>query len=255
MLLIALVVPQAWGAADVDGDLRATFDGGITPRALPRSTLAPVGVRVSGNFTTLSGEPERLAQLRRIEVAINRKGHLFDRGLPTCEPHMIQPSTEAAARRICGGAIVGSGHVTVQVRIPTQVPFVVPARLLVFNGPRVDGHKLIYAQAYARNPPGSFVLTFRVEKRAGQYGTVLRTTLPDTTREWAYLTHFDITLRHTYTYRGQRRSYVSAACAAPPGFNRAVFPFAKATYSFADGRRLTMSETGVCRVRGSRSEI
>lgn len=249
VLLTLAVGPRALGAADVDGDIRATFDGGIAPRELPRSTPVPVGVRVAGNFATLSGEPERLAQLRGIEVAINRQGRLFDRGLPTCDPRSIQPATEREARRICRAAVVGSGHVKVQVRIPTQTPFLVPARLLVFNGPRVDGHKLIYAQAYARTPPGSFVITFRVAHRAGQYGTVLSTTLPQSTREWAYLTHFDMTLRRTYTYRGERHSYVSAACAAPPGFSRAVFPFARATYVFAGGHRLSMAETGVCRVK------
>lgn len=248
VLLAIPVVPPAWGTGAIEGDVRATFEGGITPRTLPRSTPAPVGVRVAGNFASVSGNSGRLAQLRRIKVEINRKGQLFDRGLPVCDPESIQPGSEEDARRVCGSAIVGSGHVNVQVRILGQLPFMVPARLLVFNGPRADGHKLIYAQAYARNPPGSFVLTFRLSKRKGKYGTVLSTTLPKETREWAYLTHFDMTLRRTYTYRGKRRSYVAAACAAPPGFSKAVFPFARATYTFTGGPQLTMAETGICRV-------
>ena len=48
-----------------------------------------------------------------------------------------------------------------QVHIPSQPPFTVKAKLLAFNGPRKNGHKLILAQAYARKPPGAFILTFR----------------------------------------------------------------------------------------------
>lgn len=230
-----------------DGDLFVTFDGSLHPTKLPRRTLAPVAVRVAGNIKSASGNEDQLPQLRRISVAINRQGKLFDRGLPTCSVKAIQPATEAAARRVCGGAIVGDGHIRLQARIPGQRAFPVKARILAFNGPRRDGHRQIVAQAYARNPPGAFVLIFRVSKQPGLFGTVLSTTLPLGARRWAFLTHFDMTLHRVYRYRGQRRSYVSAACGAPPGFDIAVFPFARATYGFANGQRLTTSIARSCR--------
>ena len=136
------------------------------------------------------------------------------------------------------------------MRLQGQLPFTVRARLLAFNGPREDGRRLILAQVYAQDPPGSFILTFRVTRKAGTYGTVLSTTLPETTRGWAYLTHFDMTLHRTYTYRDKERSYISAACDAPSGFDRALFPLARATYTFATGQRLTMSEAATCHVAG-----
>ncbi|MBK5219568.1 MAG: hypothetical protein JJE35_07265 [Thermoleophilia bacterium] len=246
-LLLAAGVP-AGAVTNGNGDLIATFDGSLSPTALPRESLAPVGVHVAGSFRSASGDSDHLPQLRRIVVAINRGGRLFDRGLPVCRSRQIQPSTEAEARRVCGDGLIGSGHVTVQVRIPSQLPFKVRAKLLVFNGPRQNGQKLIFAEAYARNPPGTFLLTFRVDRRSGTYGTVLSTTLPRRTRNWAYLTHFDMTLRRTYTYRERERSFVSASCPAPAGFNRIVFPFAKATYGFANGQSLSLSEAAVCRV-------
>ena len=78
----------------------------------------------------------------------------------------------------------------------------------------------------------------------------MSTTLPDTAQGWAYLTHFDMTLRRLYSYRGARHSYVSAACTAPAGFASAFFPFAKATYGFDDGSRLITSVARRCEVRG-----
>ncbi|HEX3293619.1 MAG TPA: hypothetical protein VHR38_07755 [Solirubrobacterales bacterium] len=246
--LLLLVGGTAEAVTNADGGLVTTFDGGLNPTVLPRDSPAPVAVHVSGSFRDAAGHPASLPQLQRIVVGINRGGKLFDRGLAVCRIGQIRSSREAVARRACGDAIVGKGHVGVQVRIPSQLPFTVRANLLAFNGPRRNGHKLIFAQAYARNPPGVFILTFRVDRRSGTYGTVLSTTLPAATRDWAYLTHFDMTLRRTYTYRDRERSFVSASCPAPAGFDRVVFPFAEATYSFGDGRQVSLSEGAVCRV-------
>lgn len=249
--LVLLCVGLPARAAPVkDGDLIASFEGKISPTALPRSRPVPIGVSVSGDVRSASGETDSLPQLRTIRVAINRRGVLFYRGLPVCDVSEIQPATEQAARRICGGSLVGSGHVIVQVHLQGQLPFAVRAPLLAFNGPRRHGQKLILAQAYSRQPPGAFVITFRIERRPGLYGTVMNTSLPLAAREWAYLTHFDMTLRRTWRYRGARRSFVSAACPAPAALHSAIFPLARATYGFADGRRLSTSETGRCTVRG-----
>lgn len=240
----------AQAASNGSGDLIVNFRGGIEPKQLPREEPAPVAVSVEGNVKSASGNLDQLPQLRRIVVAINREGVLDDRGLPVCHASQIQPASERAARHICGGAIVGRGHVTVQVRIPSQGDFLVHANLLAFNGPRHNGRKLILAQAYARKPPGAFILVFRVSRSGGPYGTVLSTTLPPGAQKWAYLTHFDLTLHRTFVAGGERHSYVSAACGAPVGLDKVLFPFARATYSFASGQRLSMSESGTCRVAG-----
>lgn len=249
LLLICASVP-AQAELNKEGDLVVSFDGGLSPTRLPRKAAVPVAVRVAGNVKSATGDDEQLPQLRTISVAINRQGHLFDRGLPICQVKAIQPATERAARAICGKALVGSGHVTVQVHVPNQPAFAVEANLLAFNGPRHHGHKLIFAQAYARNPPGAFILTFRLSQHGGVFGVVMSTTLPKNAQNWAYITHFDMTLHRTYEYRGVRRSYVSAACTAPDGFASAFFPFAKATYVFSNGSRLTTSVTRRCEVRG-----
>ncbi len=232
---------------NADADLIVTFNSGIKPTTLPRHERVPVAVRVGGDVWT---EPERSPppQLRTITVEINRQGRLFDRGLPICNVKEIQPATERNARRVCGGSIVGSGSIAAEVTIPTQPIFTVRANLLVFNGPRKNGRKLILAQAYARKPPGAFVLVFRISRQGGLFGTVMSTTLPPGTEEWAYLTHFDMTLRRTYEYHGKLRSFVSAACTAPPGFDVAAFPLARATYGFADGRILSTTDTSSCHV-------
>lgn len=229
------------------GDLIVAFDGSLQPTKLPREQLAPVAVSVAGDFHMENEGP--LPQLRKIKVAINSAGRLYDKGLPTCEVEAIQPATERQARAECKGAIVGSGNVALEVKIPSQAPFPVEAKVLVFNGPRHGGQKQILAQAYAEDPPGAFVLTFEVKEGEGLFGTVLTTRLPKPAWDWAYLTHFDMVLKRIYRYRGERRSYVSAACAAPDGFPGAVFPFAKANYRFDNGQSLTTTVVRSCKVK------
>lgn len=248
--LFALCV-NAPGQAEVtqEGDLITSFDGVLAPQTLPRTDPAPIAVTVAGNIKSANEDAEKLPQLRTIVVGINRAGKLYDKGLPTCAVKRIQPATESEAERICGPAIVGHGHATVQVRLPTQPLFVVKADLLAFNGPRKHGKKLILAQIYSQAPPGAFVLPFTVKRKKGVFGTVMSTTLPKSAQDWAYLTHFDMTLDRRFSYRDRIRSYVSAACSAPAGFPGAIFPFARATYGFADGRSQTTTVYRNCWVK------
>jgi hypothetical protein len=248
-LVLAIAAVGAQAESTRDGGLITSFEGAISPHRLPRTAPAPVSVRVAGNIKTTEGV--RLPQLRRISVAINRAGRLDDRGLPTCKVSSIQPATEAVAKKRCANAIVGSGHVTLVVRLPSQGDYISRNNLLAFNGPRRGGKKLILAQIYSKNPPGAIVLTFTVQKHKGIYGNVIETTLPSYAGNWAYLTQFEMTLGRTYMVHGERHSYVSASCAAPAGFPGAVFPFGKATYTFGDGQILSTKINRSCTVAGS----
>lgn len=248
-LLAALAVGAAARAEVVqEGDVIVTFDGGISPHALPRSGVAPVTVRIESGFRSAEGvDPP--PQLRTIAIGINRRGRIFDRGLPTCRVRKIQPATIAAARRICGGAIVGSGHVQVRVHLPNQPPFTFTGPMLVFHAKRVGGDRRLLAQVYGIKPPSAFVLTFRIVREPGEFGTVIKTSLPQSASDWAYVTQFDMKLRRIYTYKGHRHSYVNAGCAAPPGFFGAVYAFAQAKFGFAAGERVKTTLVRDCAVR------
>jgi hypothetical protein len=248
--LALLLGAAATAPAEVEqsGNLIVSFSGGISPHALPRTEPAPVGVTIDSDFKTADGT-DPPPQLRRISIGINRNGRIYDRGLPSCRVRRIQPATIAAARRICGGAIVGKGHVEVRVELANQPPFTFKGPLLVFNAKRSGGHRRLLAQVYGTKPPSAFVLTFKVLKATGAFGTVIKTTLPDAAREWAYVTHFDMRLRRIYTYKGERHSYISAACEAPAGFPGAVYQFARGTFKFAEGQKVTNELVRDCKVR------
>lgn len=242
------VAGVAQGELAREDNVLLSFRGGITPKALPRSADAPVGVWVDSSVKATDGS-DPPPQLREITIAINKAGKLFSRGLPSCEIRRIQPSTMAAAEKICGAAIVGSGHVGVRIAFEKDHPFDFNAPLLAFNAKPRNGHRRILAQAYGADPPSSFVLTFRLRRRPGVFGTVISTRLPRSARDWAYITHFDMKLQRRYMYRGRQRSFISARCAAPEGFPGTVYPFAKASYRFATGTTASMTVVRNCLVR------
>jgi len=253
--LVALALLIALGAAGVaraeveqQGDVIVAFDGGISPHALPRTGTAPVSVTIDSTFKS-SEEADPPPQLRTISIGINRAGEIYDRGLPSCRVRKIQPATISAAKRICGGAIVGSGHVQVRVHLANQPPFTFKGPLLVFHAKRSGGNRRLLAQVYGRKPPSAFVLNFKVVETKGEFGTVIKTTLPKSARKWAYVTHFDMKLKRNYTYEGQRHSYVNAGCAAPEGFPGAVYKFARSNFGFAGGKHVMTTLVRDCTVR------
>lgn len=249
-MVLALLTAMAGAAADkqLDGNLIVGFDGSLSPHTLPRDEPAPVAVSVDAAFATTDGS-DPPPQLRKIAIGINRAGEIHDRGLPTCRVRRIQPTTIRAARRICGPAIVGSGRIGVRVELPNQPPFTFNGPLLVFHAKRSGGHRRLLAQVYGRKPLSAFVLAFELDRQKGTFGTVIETHLPKDAWGWAYVRRFEMKLQRTYTYRGLRRSFINAACAAPAGFPGAVYPFARAHFVFAGGRTVTSTLVRDCSVR------
>ena len=231
------------------GDLFVRFSGGIAPDALPRDSRAPISVSIVGRVRTLSGD--RPPALRAMSVAINQGGRIDSRGLPVCRRSQIEPSSSAEALERCGPALVGRGHYEADVAFPEQSAFPSEGRILAFNA-RVNGRQAIFAHVYGAEPvPVTRIIVFRINERRGTFGTVLNGYLPANLNRWGYLNRISLSLHREYTYRGQRRSYLSAACSAPAGFPGATFPFAQASMSFADGRTLSSTLTRSCRVRGA----
>lgn len=229
------------------GDLFVNFSGAIAPSALPRQERVPVAVSVAGTVRTLSGA--RPPALSQFGIEINQGGRLDTRGLPVCHRSQIQPSSTREALARCGAALVGGGAYEADVAFPEQSSFPSQGRVLAFNT-RIGGREAILAHVYGTDPaPTTRTIVFRIRRHAGTFGTTLTASLPESANGWGYLTYFSLELHRTFTFRGRQRSYLSAACGAPAGFQRAIFPFARTTMTFTDGRTLNATLTRSCRVR------
>jgi hypothetical protein len=230
------------------GDLFVQFSGGIAPNALPRHARAPISVSVAGTIKTLSGE--RPPALRRIAIAINRGGRFDTRGLPVCHRELIEPSSSAEALAACRRALVGGGVYVAKTAFPDQATFPSRGRILAFNAV-VDGRRAILAHVYGTDPvPISRIIVFHIRESRGTFGTVLSGAVPASVNRYGYVKRISLNLHRRFRYHGRTHSYLSAACAAPPGFTGASFPFARASMSFGDGRTLASTLTRSCHVRG-----
>jgi hypothetical protein len=253
VVLLVLAATLVFGAALANaelverGNLFVRFQGGIAPTNLPRSTNAPISVRVDGTVRTLSGEQP--PALRFISIAINRGGRIETKGLPVCRRSQIEAGTSKAALAACRGALVGTGRYVAGVDFPEQATFPLQGRILAFNTV-IGGERAILAHVYGRTPfPNSRIFVFHIRPSTGTYGTVLTAALPLALNRNGYLKRIILDLRRDFVYRGRKRSYLTAACAAPAGFTVGVFPFVKVGMTFADGRKLASTLIRTCTVR------
>jgi hypothetical protein len=247
-LIFAFFAAMASAELSERGDLFIRFKGGINPSALPRKELAPISIKVSGTVKTLSGE--RPPALRAIKIELNRGGVLDSRGLPKCQYDDLVATYPRQAMEHCGGALVGEGIYEANSAFPEQATFPSQGHILAFNAV-YGGQEAILAHIYGTDPvPITRILVFRIHRKGGTFGTVLAAQLPESVNHYGYVIRVALELFRRYSFHGQQRSYISAACAAPAGFSVASFPFARTSMTFEGGRRLSSTLTRSCQVRG-----
>lgn len=229
------------------GNLRIKFDGSFSPRSLPRSRPAPVQVSLEGTIESTDGTHP--PPLRRLEVGLNRAGRLSTRGLPVCAAAQLQSTTTATALERCRPALVGRGRFEATLE-SSGAPIPVSGAMLAFNG-RGGGRPALVLHLNSTVPvSATLVLPLAISHPdKGSFGTLLTTRIPSLAGGLGSITHIELRIGREYSYRGQRLSFLSASCAAPPGFPGAPFTLAKGTFSFGDGRQLVTKLTRSCHVR------
>jgi hypothetical protein len=231
-----------------DGNVRISFSGDFSPHSLPRQRLAPVTIDVKGAIGTTDGTHP--PAVRKIEIAINRHGKLTTGGLPACSaPRLQSTSTETALAR-CRPALVGRGQFAANVEFPSAEPVLATGKLLAFYG-HSNGKRAILLHLYATTPvQATFVLPLTITNRGSElFGTVLAAKIPTLAGGLGSVTRIDLRIGRNYSYRGQRRSFVSASCPAPAGFPGAIFSLARGSFYFADGKKIQTTLARDCRVR------
>lgn len=248
VLPLALLAVAAIAQAEIaqKGDIRVTFKGDLTPKTLPRDKLVPVKVSVGAKIASVAGKTP--PQLRQMSIAINRFGVIDSTGLPVCELEDIQPATTADALAGCRRSLVGEGRFLADVPAKGG-PFPSEGKIYAFSG-KVDGKPAILAHVYGVKPaPASYTLAFLISRSKGTFGTTLNVTLPKTTSE-SSITGISLDLSKTYSFNGKKRSFVSASCPTPKGVKVAAFTFAKATFAFDGGTKLTSTLSRSCKSKG-----
>jgi len=225
-----------------------SFDGGISPRALPRHRSVPITLQLSGSVRGTEGAAP--PQLQRIELAFGARGGLDTAGLPVCPRARLRNATRRQALDRCRGALVGRGEIAAEVPLNPADPVLARARLLAFNGV-AGGRPMVWVHAYSASPPVSFVLPFHLRRvPSGAYGLLMRSPVRRALGRWPRLRSFSVTLGRRYRASGERHSYLSARCPLPPRFDALAVPMARATYFFAPRPTLIQPIRRRCRVVG-----
>ena len=102
------------------------LNGGVTPKALPKHSFAPLGFYASGSLSTVDGShPPALSEA---VFDVDRDIVVDVEGLPACRLDQLEARDTRQAEAVCGDAILGKGSATVEVAFPEQAPFDAPGR-------------------------------------------------------------------------------------------------------------------------------
>lgn len=210
LLAAALVAGSASGALVEVDNVVLRADGGFQPQSLPRHRFAPI--EFQGHVDLSGRNGHRVPTLKQALIDFDRDGRLSVTGLPSCSPESIDDAGTEEARRVCRGAIVGTGHVEALVFLDGGA---VRARseLTIFNGPRLEG--LPTAVLHARTTvPGTqtYAIVVPIEQRRGGFRYRARLDVPPIAAGFGALTHVDVEIGRRYRAGGKQRSYVSARC-------------------------------------------
>ena len=245
-LLCLVVAGGASGERQQRGNLILALDGELSPLKLPRDRVAPIAVHLEGSLRTDDGTT--LPRVTRIDIALPKQGVLDTRGLPVCSPRRLRFATSAAARRVCGPALVGRGRLGAEIAIPGQAPFAIDARVLIFNA-RVKGRRAVVMHAYGEGVPVAVVLRFLIGKTQGRLGLTLVAHLSRALGPLPRFAHFELTLSRRYTYRGERHSYLSASCPIPRSLTAGFMSLARTSFTLAGGGSIGTEIVRGCRGR------
>lgn len=248
LLLIAAATLAAVAGANVvqSDNVRVTFHANFTPHALPRERPAPISVEVDGKISTTDGTQP--PPLQRLRVELSSSGRIETRGLPACRASALQSTSSEQALANCGPAQVGRGKFQAELQLSGR-PILVDGRALAFNGV-VAGRAGMFIHIYISRPVKvTLVIPLKISRGTGRFGTVLTTRVPKLAGGFGSITELQLKIGRRYSYRGERRSYLSAACAAPEGFPGATFTFARGIFSFQGHRPLSAFLSRSCQVR------
>ena len=223
MLLLALVAiaalilsAAAFGSPNRKlwcvGNVCIADDGGISPTKLPRHAKAPISAVLNGEVTTKDGTHP--PALQSLDLEIDKTIGVDALGLPSCRIGQLQSRDTAAAKRACGDAIVGSGHAEVEVAFPEQAPFRSTGPLVLFNAGTKGKTTTVLLHAYVNVPaPTAIVVKATITRvHHGRFGLEIKADIPRIAGGSGSVTEFELKVGRKYTYKGRKKSFLTASC-------------------------------------------
>jgi len=232
----------AFGLRLVSGNLVVVTDGGFTPTTLSKHKLTPISIHGFGKLSTLDGQLPPV--LEHIIFWFDKHGTVETRGLPICRPQQLKATTTAQARRLCPGAIVGTGFGTAIVQFPESAPINASSPITIFNGAPKHGNPTVLAHAHLTVPaPTTFIVPIEIRRvHDGRYGYKTDARIPRIAGGAGVPIYGRISIGRKWIYKGQKLSYLNAYC--PDGHLQA-----KGQFRFKDNTLMQGTFIKACKGR------
>ncbi|HYG96008.1 MAG TPA: hypothetical protein VD741_02770 [Solirubrobacterales bacterium] len=191
-------------------DIVLRADGGFQPQTLPRARYAPIEFQGRIDISAKGGG--KPSALQEAVIDFDRDGRLNVAGLSACRSNQLGEEGARGVRETCGGAIVGTGRIEVEVDLNGTLARV-GSELTILNGPPEDGHPTAILHTRIPAPIAqTFVIVVPIERRPGPFRYRATLEIPPIAGGLGALTHLEVAIGRRYRAGGQERSYVSARC-------------------------------------------
>ncbi len=225
------------------GSLFLRDDGGILPSKLPRGKPAPISGYINAQIGTVDGSHP--PAIESVIVDFDKTIHVDAKGLPACKQSQLVARATVDAKRACADAIVGAGEGEVEVAFPEQKPFAAKGPITLFNGGVRGNTTLLLVHTYVDVPaPTAVIVPVKISQiHRGHFGLRADAQIPAIAGGAGSVTKFKLKIGRKFTYKGKRRSYLTASC--PTGSY-----YTEGEVLFADGTKLGLAHTLPCTPMG-----
>lgn len=214
-LALALLLAAAASAYAIQGEVgntRISSTATMLPRELPAKGGAPITLSSITRINNKDGSPPQ--KLSSIDFLIDKHAFVDAKGVPVCTTAKLEGTTTSAARKRCGGSLVGAGKFEALVNLPGQAQRKVSLQVSFFNGPKAGGQPSLIGHTYETVPVGKALLvpvtTEKVSK--GRYGFRLEVGLPQIADGYGTPILAEAKIGKTRTRGGKKVGYLNAYC-------------------------------------------
>jgi hypothetical protein len=160
------------------GNIVTTLNSDFSPDVLAKEKPTPTIFSISSKIATLDGGHP--PALREFLIESDKHLAIDVKGIPTCKRRQLQGDTRQV-ETACRKALLGGGHVNVQISFPEQPPVVPTNHVRVVNGGSKHGVTTLFIHTYITVPsPAPVVITVKIKEIAkGRYGLRWIATVPE----------------------------------------------------------------------------
>jgi hypothetical protein len=223
-----------------DGNTQS-IEAVIAPKKLSKTEFTPGSLKVTTKTTTTTAANGVPSPAIHAVIDFDKNTKIFTKGIPTCDPALLQSTSTAIAEEKCGKAKIGSGTASALLPVGAQV-FPVAQIVTAFNGVPSGGKPVVILHTYGTTPiQTTLVLVGTVTNYNKEgYGPRLELEIPKIAGGTGALTDFQVTIAKKYRYKGKQVSFISAKCPSSKKLK------GRAAFTYLDGENITATGTQSC---------